>query len=87
MTANKSASQRTLKSDLARVDAHVVSPKEYRELPQLTLEMLARAKVKKGGRPRSSNPRKAHFASASRRCHGALEGDRARMANTYGRAS
>jgi len=46
------------KSDLARVDAHVVSPKEYRELPQLTSEMLARAKVKKGGRPRSSNPRK-----------------------------
>jgi len=58
MTANKSASRRTLKSDLARVDAHVVSSKEYQELPQLTSEMLTRAKVKKGGRPRSSNPRK-----------------------------
>jgi uncharacterized protein (DUF4415 family) len=58
MAANKNASRRTLKSDLARVDAHVVSAKEYRELPQLTSDMLARATVKKGGRPRSLNPRK-----------------------------
>jgi uncharacterized protein (DUF4415 family) len=58
MPANKNASRRTLKSDLARVDVHVVSAKEYRELPQLTSDMLARAKVKKGGRPRSLNPRK-----------------------------
>ena len=58
MAANKNASRRTLKSDLARVDAHAVSAKEYRELPQLTSDMLARAKVKKGGRPRSLNPRK-----------------------------
>jgi uncharacterized protein (DUF4415 family) len=58
MAANKNASRRTLKSDLARVDAHVVRAKEYRELPQLTSDMLARAKVKKGGRPRSLNPRK-----------------------------
>jgi uncharacterized protein (DUF4415 family) len=58
MAANKNASHRTLKSDLARVDAHTVSAKEYRELPQLTSDMLARAKVKKGGRPRSLNPRK-----------------------------
>ena len=58
MPANKNASRRTLKSDLDRVDAHFVSAKEYRELPQLTSDMLARAKVKKGGRPRSLNPRK-----------------------------
>lgn len=57
MVANKSASRRTLKADLARVDAHVVSAKEYRELPELTADMLARAKMKKGGRPRSANPR------------------------------
>jgi len=57
-TISKNASRRTLKSDLARVDAHVISAKEYRELPQLTSDMLARAKVKKGGRPRSLNPRK-----------------------------
>jgi uncharacterized protein (DUF4415 family) len=47
-----------LKSDLARVDAHVVKAEEYRELPELTEEMLARAKIKKGGRPLSLNPRK-----------------------------
>ena len=58
MAANKSASRRTLKSDLARVDAHFVGAKEYRELPELTADMLARAQVKKGGRPRSANPRK-----------------------------
>jgi hypothetical protein len=40
-----------LKSDLARADAHVVKAEEYRELPELTEEMLARAKIKKGGRP------------------------------------
>jgi uncharacterized protein (DUF4415 family) len=47
-----------LKSDLARVDAHVVKPGEYKDLPELTPEMLRRAKVKKGGRPVSSNPRR-----------------------------
>jgi len=47
-----------LKSDLARVDAHVVMPQEYEELPELTEEMLARAKINKGGRPVSRNPRK-----------------------------
>ena len=58
MTGKKNASRRTLKSDLVQVDAHVVKTAEYRELPQLSSEMLARAKVKKGGRPRSVNPRK-----------------------------
>ena len=51
MNANKPASRRSLKSDLARVDAHKVKPEEYEELPELTEEMLARAKVNKGGRP------------------------------------
>lgn len=58
MTANKPSSRRTLKSDLGRVDAHVVRPEEYKELPELTNAMLSRAKVKKGGRPLSANPRK-----------------------------
>jgi uncharacterized protein (DUF4415 family) len=58
MNAKKPASRRYLKSDLARVDAHKVGPKEYEELPELTEEMLARAKVNKGGRPVSPNPRK-----------------------------
>lgn len=58
MAAKKSASRRTLRSDLARVDAHVVRPREYQELPELTSEMLGRANLKKGGRPVSANPRK-----------------------------
>ena len=58
MNENKPASRRSLKSDLARVDAHTIQPKEYAELPELTEEMLARAKVNKGGRPVSPNPRK-----------------------------
>lgn len=58
MTANKPESRRSLKSDLARVDAHKVRPEEYDELPELTDEMLARAKINKGGRPVSDNPRK-----------------------------
>lgn len=58
MNANKLASRRSLKSDLARVDAHVVKAEEYEELPELTDDMLARAKVNKGGRPLSPNPRK-----------------------------
>ena len=58
MNANKRASRRSLKSDLARVDAHVVKRREYKELPELTEQMLARATVNKGGRPRSANPRK-----------------------------
>ena len=58
MNANKPVSRRSLKSDLARVDAHVVKAEEYDELPELTDDMLARAKVNKGGRPLSPNPRK-----------------------------
>ena len=58
MNANNPASKRSLKSDLTRVDAHAVMPEEYEELPELTEEMLLRAKVSKGGRPVSPNPRK-----------------------------
>ena len=58
MNVNKPASRRSLKSDLARVDAHKVKPEEYEELPELTEDMLARAMVNEGGRPLSRNPRK-----------------------------
>jgi uncharacterized protein (DUF4415 family) len=58
MNAKKRVSHRSLKSDLARVDAHKIKAKEYEELPELTDEMLARARVNKGGRPYSPNPRR-----------------------------
>ena len=57
MIVNKHASPLTLGSDLARVDAHVVKPVEYKELPELTDDLLSRAVVKKGGRPKSASPR------------------------------
>lgn len=58
MNVRKPVSRPSLKSDLQRVDAHKIKRKEYQELPELTDEMLARAKVNKGGRPVSLNPRK-----------------------------
>ncbi len=58
MNANKLASHRDLKSDMTRVDAHILTTSEYEDLPELTDEMLARATVSKGGRPVSANPRK-----------------------------
>lgn len=58
MNANKSASHLTLKSDMARSDGHAIRATELDELPELTDDMLARAKVNKGGRPCSANPRK-----------------------------
>ncbi len=54
---SKTASRRTLRSDLKRVDAHHIRRPEYNELPELNDEMLRRAVVNKGGRPRSANPR------------------------------
>ena len=57
MPAKKPASRRRVMSDLARVDAHVIQPHEYDEIPELTDEMMSRAVFKKGGRPVSTNPR------------------------------
>jgi uncharacterized protein (DUF4415 family) len=58
MTAKKRATGRTWKSRLAQVDAHVIRPEEYDEIPELTDDMFARAVFKKGGRPVSPDPRK-----------------------------
>ena len=58
MNAKKSALPRSLKSDLARVDAHVVKEGEYYDLPEPDDAMLARGQVNRGGRPVASNPRK-----------------------------
>jgi uncharacterized protein (DUF4415 family) len=57
MIVSKPALRRTLGSDLKRVDAHVVQPQEYEELPELTDEMFSRLVFKKAGRPRAVNPR------------------------------
>ncbi len=59
MNANKLASHRDLKSDMTRVDAHVLNDSKYEDLPALTDEMLARFTLNKRGRPVSANPRKS----------------------------
>ncbi|MGI4859126.1 MAG: BrnA antitoxin family protein [Janthinobacterium lividum] len=59
MNAKKEPLQESFNSDLARVDAHVIAETEYDELPELTEDMLARATLKKGGRPRLENPKKS----------------------------
>lgn len=58
MSAKKGAMERVVKSDLAKVDRHVIQPHEYDELPELTDEMMARAVVKRAGRPVASEPRR-----------------------------
>ena len=47
MNAKKRASRRILKSDLERVDAHIIQSSEYEELPELTEETFARAQIKR----------------------------------------
>lgn len=54
---SKPALRRTSGSDLKRVDSHVIKPHEYKALPELTEDMLARATLRKGGRPKSATPR------------------------------
>ena len=58
MKEKKRVSSRAVKSDLARVDAHVITREEYEEIPELTEEMLARGVLKRRGRPISANPKK-----------------------------
>jgi uncharacterized protein (DUF4415 family) len=43
---------------VSRVDAHVIQPEEYNDLPEMDEAMLAMAQVKRGGRPVAANPRK-----------------------------
>jgi len=59
MNVNKPVSRRSLTSNLEQIDTHHIAPHEYEELPELTEDMLARAKLKKGGRPLSASPRKS----------------------------
>ena len=58
MNVKMPASRLSLSSDLKRVDAHVIESNEYEDLPELSDDMLSRAKLNKGGRPVSANPRK-----------------------------
>ncbi len=48
-----------LKSDLAKVEAHVVQQKEYDEVPELTGDMVAHGTFKKAGKLVSADVGKA----------------------------
>jgi uncharacterized protein (DUF4415 family) len=50
-----SASKRSIGSDLARVDAHVIRPAEYDEVPELDDGFFDKANYEVGGRP-APNP-------------------------------
>lgn len=55
MTANRPATPLSSgevmgETDLAKVDAHVIRPEEYEDLPELTDDMLAGADLHVGGR-------------------------------------
>jgi hypothetical protein len=54
-------------SDLKRVDAHVIQPKEYEDAPELTDEQLARSKAHIGGIPVRTKTRKYLRVYANRR--------------------
>jgi len=59
MSVKNPVSRRSLRSNLQQVDAHAIAPDEYADLPELTEDMLSRARLNKGGRPVSANPRKS----------------------------
>lgn len=60
-----SGKERAIASDLDRVDTHVITPEEYKEIPEWTEEMFERAdyyegdKLVRRGRPRSEHPKVA----------------------------
>ncbi len=58
-----SAKSRRIGSNLKKVDAHVVAPAEYAELPEVTAALLERAQYRVDGRlkahPRRRGPQKA----------------------------
>jgi uncharacterized protein (DUF4415 family) len=55
--------KRSIASDLDKVDAHVITPEEYEEIPELDDDFFERAdyyegsKLVRRGRPRSEHPK------------------------------
>ena len=62
MPARKRATRAKYGSDFAKIDAHVIQPEEYEEIPELTDEEFARAEFyiggKRVGRPPAANPKR-----------------------------
>jgi hypothetical protein len=56
MNVNKPVSRRSLTFNLEHIDAHHIASHECEKLPELTEDMLARAKLKKRWSPFVSQP-------------------------------
>ena len=63
MNANKTS----IKSDLGKIDAHVISPQEYNEIPELTDADLTRVQFKLGGKLVSEAEGRAAFSVAMKK--------------------
>src|SRR5436309_3759082 len=63
MTKNK----RAIRSDLKKVDAHVIQPDEYDDAPELTDAQVAGATISVGVRPRGRPKSEARKAAISLR--------------------
>ena len=68
MNAKKHGLQRSLTSDLGRVDARPIGEGDYDELPELDEAMLARAIVRRGGAACVRQPTQVDFHSLACRC-------------------
>ncbi|SFK83229.1 BrnA antitoxin family protein [Methylocapsa palsarum] len=53
-------------SDMAKVDAHVITPEEYEELPEITDEFFETGKYSSGGQPVSKEEGLAALAATLR---------------------
>jgi hypothetical protein len=73
MTKNKHA----IRSDLKKVDAHIIQPDEYDEAPELTDAQIAGATVSFGirprGRPKSKTRKEAISLCVGRGCFGCVQ--------------
>jgi uncharacterized protein (DUF4415 family) len=59
-------SKHVLGSDLDKLDAHVIQPEEYEEIPELTDEWFAKAEEYEGGKRVASLPLDADVLAAFR---------------------
>jgi hypothetical protein len=48
---SQTSTEGKIHSDLQRVDAHVIHPEEYEEIPEITEEDLTHAVIKRPGQP------------------------------------
>ena len=80
MKEKSRGTHRSLGSDLAKVDAHVIQPDEYDEIPELTDEDFDRGKWYLGNKEVDQKEGRAAFREALKR--GRPKSDRTKIATT-----